>query len=214
MSKLVFLFAALILVTSCKKEDTKEPAIVLNGDNPQEVELNSSYVELGANATDAEDGAIDSNQIQIDGTGINTSVLGKYKVLYSVTDAAGNLGTRTRKVHVRHFLRSYIGNYSVVTEDTLGNMNTHTASIDTLRDSTGLYYFIYNMEDLEPSQGLSFGISGDLGNQVVVGADSLDTVYIEGGLGMADSLNLNFQLNYVKSYNFIRTPLTGTFTKL
>ncbi|MAD97384.1 MAG: hypothetical protein CMB99_08670 [Flavobacteriaceae bacterium] len=80
--------------------DTTAPTITLTGDNPQTIELGDAYTELGATADDNTDGDI-SNNISIDATAVNTSVVGTYSVTYNVSDAAGNAATEvTRTVNV------------------------------------------------------------------------------------------------------------------
>ena len=74
--------------------DTTAPVITLAGDNPQTVELGSSYSESGA-STD------DGTSVTIDSSAVNTSVVGSYTVTYDATDAAGNAATQvTRTVNV------------------------------------------------------------------------------------------------------------------
>ena len=79
-------------------EDLTAPVITLLGDNPMNVTLAAEYEEPGATATDNVDGDV-TGDIVITGT-VNTNVLGTYLVVYTVTDAAGNVGTETRTVNV------------------------------------------------------------------------------------------------------------------
>ena len=80
--------------------DTTAPVITLAGDNPQIVEINTAYVEAGiASAIDNYDGDV-SGGVTIDASAVNTAAVGRYNVIYSVTDANGNTGTATREVHV------------------------------------------------------------------------------------------------------------------
>ncbi len=78
--------------------DVTAPVIVLNGDSTVRLKIGTDYVEEGATATDNIDGDI-SNNIQID-PNVDTSKEGNYTVRYSVSDAAGNSATKTRKVIV------------------------------------------------------------------------------------------------------------------
>ena len=66
--------------------DTTAPVITLNGDNPQTVELNGTYVEAGATTDTGE-------QVDIDSSAVDTSAVGSYEVIYTATDAAGNAAT-------------------------------------------------------------------------------------------------------------------------
>jgi ketopantoate hydroxymethyltransferase len=63
--------------------DTTAPVITLNGDNPQEVDLNGEYVEAGATTDTGE-------TVVIDASAVNTTAVGSYSVTYNATDSAGN----------------------------------------------------------------------------------------------------------------------------
>lgn len=81
-------------------KDSTPPVINLAGTNPQIVELNGAYTELGAMAADNVDGDL-SASIVIDSSAVDTSTPGNYSVTYNVTDAAGNAAsTVTRTVTV------------------------------------------------------------------------------------------------------------------
>ncbi|MGB7394189.1 MAG: immunoglobulin-like domain-containing protein, partial [Pricia sp.] len=80
-------------------EDTVAPEIILLGDNPQEILLDIEYVESGATASDDIDGDL-SDQIEIDATAVDTAEEGSYEVIYSVSDADGNVATAVRTVLV------------------------------------------------------------------------------------------------------------------
>ena len=75
------------------------PVITLSGANPQTIEVDSSYVELGATAADVEDGDITASMI-IDSGAVNTSILGTYYVTYDVTDSHSQTDHRVRTVNV------------------------------------------------------------------------------------------------------------------
>ena len=74
--------------------DTTAPVITLTGDNPQGVDLNAEYQELGASTDTGE-------TVDIDATEVDTASVGSYTVTYNATDAAGNQATeKTRTVNV------------------------------------------------------------------------------------------------------------------
>jgi len=74
--------------------DTTAPVITLTGDNPQAVDLNTEYQELGASTDTGE-------TVDIDATAVDTASVGSYAVTYNATDAAGNQATeKTRTVNV------------------------------------------------------------------------------------------------------------------
>jgi len=78
--------------------DTTAPVITLVGDNPQNIELNSAYVELIATSDDGSNVTIDSSEV-------NISKIGTYSVRYNATDAKGNTATEIiRTVNVRDTL--------------------------------------------------------------------------------------------------------------
>ena len=93
----------LTITESCnvhtQSSDKEKPVIKLKGDQTVTVELNGSYVEEGATATDNVDGDI-SDKIEISGN-VDTKKEGTYKITYTVKDKAGNVGTATRTVIVK-----------------------------------------------------------------------------------------------------------------
>ena len=74
--------------------DTTAPVITLTGDNPQAVDLNAEYQELGASTDTGE-------TVDINATAVDTASVGSYMVTYNATDTAGNQATeKTRTVNV------------------------------------------------------------------------------------------------------------------
>ncbi|TBR21531.1 MAG: DUF5011 domain-containing protein, partial [Candidatus Nitrosotenuis sp.] len=88
-----------IPATSTEVTNPDWPTITLNGTNPQIINKNSPYSELGATASDPEDGNLTASII-IDSSAVNTAVVGSYTVTYTVTDSSGNVDTETRTVNV------------------------------------------------------------------------------------------------------------------
>lgn len=78
--------------------DTTKPVIVLAGKNPDTLQRNATYVDLGATATDDIDGDITAKIIRT-GT-VDSSTIGSYVLTYTVTDIAGNTASKTRTVVV------------------------------------------------------------------------------------------------------------------
>jgi 6-phosphogluconolactonase (cycloisomerase 2 family)/predicted secreted Zn-dependent protease len=90
---------AITVTRSVEVIDTTPPVISLLGDNPQVVEGSSSYIELGATASDTCDQAL--GPVVIDASSVNTAVPGFYSVTYDVSDANGNAAiTVVRSVEV------------------------------------------------------------------------------------------------------------------
>jgi len=80
-------------------QDTTNPVLTLKEDNPQVIELNDNYIELGANATDNYDGTLTSSVV-IDNSSVNTNVVANYTVTYNVTDSSDNSDYENRSVNV------------------------------------------------------------------------------------------------------------------
>lgn len=85
-------------------EDTIAPVIVIRGDNPLSMRAGTGFVDPGATAFDYIDGDL-TPQIVVDAGALDTTLPGSYDVLYSVVDAAGNVGSGTREVIVTPPLR-------------------------------------------------------------------------------------------------------------
>lgn len=93
-------------------DDFTPPVITLLGANPQEIEVGTPYVELGATAWDNVDGDVTSKivisveglvseKIVMDASKVDTNAIGTYNVTYSVSDARGNVAKPvSRKVDV------------------------------------------------------------------------------------------------------------------
>ncbi len=81
--------------------DKEAPVIVLNGDNPQNIQKGDPYMELGAAVTDNADHEI-QDKLMIDSSNVDTSTAGEYTVTYNATDEAGNKAkTKIRTVKVK-----------------------------------------------------------------------------------------------------------------
>ncbi|MFT5048816.1 MAG: ELWxxDGT repeat protein [Chlamydiales bacterium] len=81
-------------------QTVEAPSVTLIGANPQSIALGSAYVELGATASDDQDGDI-SASIVIDASAVDTATAGTYSVTYNVSDADGNAATaRLRTVTI------------------------------------------------------------------------------------------------------------------
>lgn len=78
--------------------DTTPPTITLNGNNPAEIEVGSSYVDLGATVTDN----VDQNLgFTMTPNSVDTSTTSTQTLTFTATDSAGNTATVTRTVNVR-----------------------------------------------------------------------------------------------------------------
>lgn len=176
-----------VTFTSCKKDDTGAPVITLAGSGSMELSLGDTYTELGATATDEEDGDITPT---VTGT-VNTDKVGEYTVTYTATDAAGNEATavtRTVKVKADRLAASY--NVVETYEDATTGSYVQTVAVS----STG-----YNK--------LVFNAYGDYGTNATVDV----TVTANGFTGAEKTLVL--QDNTGAQYNCRIYDVTGTYTK-
>ncbi|BCN29538.1 immunoglobulin-like domain-containing protein [Anaeromicropila herbilytica] len=81
----------------------KDRAPVIKGVKNKTVYLNSSVNYLsGVKAYDDRDGNI-TNKIRVDKSRVNLSKVGKYKVIYSVTDSRGHKSTKIIQITVKEF---------------------------------------------------------------------------------------------------------------
>jgi len=80
--------------------DVVAPAITLTGGNIQAVNINTSYVEQGATALDAQEGDVTGNII-IDASTVDTSIAQGYTVTYTVSDSSGNERIAERLVIIK-----------------------------------------------------------------------------------------------------------------
>ncbi len=76
--------------------DNEAPIISLNDASVIYLKSDETYIEAGAKAVDANDGDL---QITTEGA-VDTNKAGEYIITYKVTDSAGNVATKTRRVIV------------------------------------------------------------------------------------------------------------------
>lgn len=102
------LIGGMLYFNSCKKDekDTTAPIVTLNGNATYFVQLNSTFNDPGATATDDVDGSVTPTA---SGT-VTTTAEGSYTVTYTAKDKESNSGTATRTVVVIDIA----GNYSIV----------------------------------------------------------------------------------------------------
>jgi len=85
-----------VTITVAQLPDTTAPVITINGGDVIVIK-GSIYNDEGAAAVDDRDGIVDVGKIG----DVDTSILGIYTIIYSATDSAGNIATKTRKVTVK-----------------------------------------------------------------------------------------------------------------
>ena len=177
------------------------PLITLQGDNPMTIEIGSNYIELGAIASDPEDGDLTSS-ISTSGA-VNTDVVGTYQIQYSVTDSEGNTTFLNRTVQVVDSTKptiQLIGD-STVSVEVGGSFSDPGATASDTNDgdltssivvsgtfdlnSTGTYALTYNVTD-------SAGNSADSVTRTIIVEDTTPPQFSLNG-----SSNLNIDLNSV-----------------
>lgn len=111
---------------SCGKKDTTPPVVTLEGESNIHLILNTIYNDLGATATDAEDGVL---SVSVDGE-VNPDFEGTYTLTYSAYDDAGNRGSATRWVHVFNAASYLKGNFNTTYTSSSGN-GSYVSTIST-----------------------------------------------------------------------------------
>ena len=99
MKKLLYLVLSVFII-ACNNDDNDStaPVVTLIGESSITVSQSSTYVDAGATATDNQDGDLTSSIVTT--SNVDTSILGTYTVVHSVSDAAGNVGSASRQVDV------------------------------------------------------------------------------------------------------------------
>ena len=85
-----------IVTEATRSFDATPPVITLKGDSPVTIGLGSTYVDTGATATDDVDGDLISSIIVVNT--VDTSAAGSYKVIYNVSDRAGNAAAEVVRI--------------------------------------------------------------------------------------------------------------------
>jgi hypothetical protein len=78
--------------------DSEPPVITLNGESTVTVPFGGEWNDPGATATDNVDGDL-SDAVEVSGS-VSTSLVGAYRLTYTVTDSAGNQASVVRTVNV------------------------------------------------------------------------------------------------------------------
>ncbi|MBC8047990.1 MAG: DUF5011 domain-containing protein [Fimbriimonadaceae bacterium] len=187
------------VITGCGDDDLTDPVVTITGDNPIVIDLGGTYTELGATATDEQDGDL-STTITIDATDVNANAVGKYTVVYSVVDEAGNTGEDERQVWVRATADDYEGFYDVV-ESCTGSIPSYEIEIQKVNATT---LKVFNLGDFTAGDTeFEITISGDLNEVLTInGADATDpsTTCNATGTLLQGSTSGSFDMNW--SYSF------------
>ncbi len=123
--------------TSAPVQDTTPPVITVLGDNVMEISYGSNYGDAGATATDDVDGNITQN-IQVTGLPIDTTVVGQHYIWYNVADDAGNdAQAKARLVTVLEEGQSLVEGGAVIFGNTIGSGWSNDSWNVTLTEDDG-----------------------------------------------------------------------------
>ena len=120
---------ATAVVRTVNVVDTTAPVIILNGDNPMNIEVGGTFTDPGASATDNYDTEI---SVSVTGTVDNTTV-GAYNLTYTATDSSDNTTTVIRIVNI--FSPNYLKilDSSICADLEVNNISLNLFSNDAIR---------------------------------------------------------------------------------
>lgn len=212
------LASAVVVISGCSKEDTEAPVITLLGNNPDQLEMRTTYNDPGATAEDNEDGDL-SSSILVDDSELENRLPGSYSIVYSVSDAAGNVGTATRTVDVYATANALTGNYNVV--DSCGSgaslqVYTYSQSISANNSSTiGFNLFA----DYSGNTGITATIASNgvitipTQSALNIGSLSEDHDFFGSGSVTVNGFILNYTDRNVSAVPVATTACRATFTR-
>lgn len=192
MKKGTLLIATAILVLSafifnaCTKDDTTKPVITLKGQQSMTVVLNGTFTDPGYTAEDDEDGDI-SSSVVVSGT-VDVNSAGTYTLTYTVSDAAGNIGTIERTVKVENAAAYLQGSYNVVdiaggftsnytdhiTASSITNNRVYVQYFANYEYVGNLVYFTVSANTITiPSQEVNCGSGSNFANTIFAGSGTI-----------------------------------------
>lgn len=188
------------LIVTVEAYTNTDPVITLNGDLVVELDEGDSYTDLGATATDAEDG--DLTSAIITDNPVDTTVPGEYTVTYQVTDVFGVTVIETRTVIVHQTYAPevqllgndviYINVFDTYTEPGYtatdvedGSISSAVVVIGTVNtDIPGEYNIQYKVVDSDGKEASAFrkvvvlnNIAGDYG--MILIQQGLDVPWVD-----------------------------------
>ena len=161
-----------VLFRAVQVSDTTSPSIELIGNEQMTIEVNGSFADPGATATDTFEGDL-TDQISDSGT-VDTTSLGNYTITYQVSDSSGNTAIVSREVSVSDATApvisltglspvtievgtTYADEGATATDDFQGDLTASISDISNVDSTTvGSYSVVYNVSDS----------SGNAANQV------------------------------------------------
>lgn len=211
----IALTAGALVFTGCSKDDVTAPEVTLVGGD-ETIQLQGTYTDKGATATDNKDGAITptvSGSVDVNKTGV-------YVLTYSATDAAGNVGEATRNVTVINAAASWAGTYTAKETDANVLYNYANDVIVTASETINNQIFIDRLADFANNKvfvnvtGTQLNIPTQIHNNVgKAGSDPCDihNRQTTSGTGAATTSPVGFTLTYADSKV---SPCTGSRAKV
>lgn len=196
-SSALIIGAGTIFLAGCGDDDLSSPVINLDGDNPLTVVLGGTYTEPGFTATDNEDGDVTAN-VTTDESDVNTDMIGKYEVSYSVSDKAGNTGTEIRDVYVAAVKTSYTGTYNV--SETCSDGGTYTYDVAISPGGATDEIILNNFGGYGTTVNVVASISGDLGDDITINYTTGGATFTGTGTLTDGSItDMKMNIDYVAS---------------
>jgi hypothetical protein len=229
------------IIIESSTPDTTAPVISLIGATPINLELGSTYTELGASAIDDVDGDISAN-IVIGGDTVNTNIAGTYVVTYNVSDAAGNAATQvTRTVIVNpdttapvitligastinlNVGDTYTEQGATATDNVDGDISANIVVTGTVNTSVGGTYLVnYNVSDAAGNAATqvtrTVNVIPDTTAPVItlVGASTINLniggTYTEQGATATDNIDGDITSSIVIGGDTVNTNIAATYT--
>jgi len=155
-----------IITATFNVNDTTPPVITMNGPNPMTVlPGDTTYADPGATALDNVDGDIAVTTT----SNVDINTVGKYSIIYSATDTAGNNATATRTV--------YVGTPFVTTWKT-DNLTPGSTADNQIKISTQGTGYNYNIDWGDGTSDI--GVTGDIIHTYATTTIKTYTVSISG----------------------------------
>ena len=189
--------------------DSNSPILVLNGNYIEYVEVNETYIELGAKAMTSSGEEIDDEDISIqilynnEETTLTTTELKTYSVVYAVTDDAGRSTSATRTVIVRDSTAPTI----IIPKDT----NIHISELASFNIQRGI--IINDNYDANPTLTVDSTLANIPGTYVITytvtdssGNQASERRVIKVNNDVYESHEIAYQINGLTTPSSTSTP--------
>ncbi len=229
---------ALTVTRTVNVADTGAPSIALNGASIINHELNTSFSDPGATASDAADGDL-TGSIVVGGDAVNSNLAGTYVITYNVSDSGGNPAIQqTRTVNVNDFTNpvislvgssptyanlgtSYTDAGATATDNIDGNITANIVTSGTVNiSSAGTYTLSYNVADAAGNNATQVTRTVIVQDQSIPvislnGSANIThqqgTVYSDAGATASDNIDGNITSNITVT-GFVDANAAGVYT--